>query len=401
MEKLGIAKPEGGKYRNAMNRALFENQIHMGHTTRKACLDCAPHLAAIAEFREVTKIDDPAKHLQLDHPQLVWNAFKRTLADPDTEAKATKRKKLGKLNADQIAKLIITEVEEPADVRHIAEVLVEHIGGDRFVPLVKGTSPRTLAHTLLDEMDLSDEGLAQLIIELQNGRSVDWPDFQKRRADASKPRPEPDQEPEDDPPPSGGASHPDTLAEDAAEPEPEPDVANIDIDDADVEDDTRGIGRNLFALVSTGNPEHATPQWLVDELDAIFQFTIDLASTPTNAKFKRFYTKRDNSLMQDWSKEIGFLNPPYGRGLPKWLMKGEEAGRAGATIACVLPARTDSKWFRDICWKADQIVFLAGRLKFGDAKLPSPVGTIIVVFNGRSHPNGPRFVTQIEDILSS
>jgi hypothetical protein len=92
MEKLGIAKPEGGKYRNAMNRALFENQIHMGHTTRKACLDCAPHLAAIAEFREVTKIDDPAKHLQLDHPQLVWNAFKRTLADPDTEAKATKRK---------------------------------------------------------------------------------------------------------------------------------------------------------------------------------------------------------------------------------------------------------------------------------------------------------------------
>jgi len=55
-----------------------------------------------------------------------------------------------------------------------------------------------------------------------------------------------------------------------------------------------------------------------------------------------------------------------------------------ACAVFLLPARTDTKWFHDYCLKANEIRFIKGRLKFGDAKNSAPFPSMIVVF----HRNG-------------
>ena len=43
-----------------------------------------------------------------------------------------------------------------------------------------------------------------------------------------------------------------------------------------------------------------TPQWLFDQLDAEFHFTIDAAADDQNHKCERYYTVKDDALTQKW-----------------------------------------------------------------------------------------------------
>lgn len=74
-------------------------------------------------------------------------------------------------------------------------------------------------------------------------------------------------------------------------------------------------------LYASGSCEWATPQWLFDELDAEFHFTLDPCSTDENAKCRKHYTVADNGLAKDWTGETVFCNPPYGRGVSDWVRK--------------------------------------------------------------------------------
>ena len=49
-----------------------------------------------------------------------------------------------------------------------------------------------------------------------------------------------------------------------------------------------------------------TPQSLFDELNAEFNFTLDAAASDVNHKCKRYFTKKDNGLLQDWQGEQCF-----------------------------------------------------------------------------------------------
>ena len=67
--------------------------------------------------------------------------------------------------------------------------------------------------------------------------------------------------------------------------------------------------------------EWTTPQDLYDELNTEFKFTLDPCCTIESAKCDKFYTKKENGLIQDWSVDIVFMNPPYAREIPKWIEK--------------------------------------------------------------------------------
>lgn len=122
----------------------------------------------------------------------------------------------------------------------------------------------------------------------------------------------------------------------------------------------------------------ATPQDLFNKLNAIYSFTLDPCATHENYKCNYFFTKEDDGLSRDWGQEVVFMNPPYGREIGKWVKKAYESG---CKVVCLLPARTDTKWFHDYCTKG-RIEFLKGRLKFGEHKNPAPFPSMIVVFNG-------------------
>ncbi|MBF0773257.1 phage N-6-adenine-methyltransferase [Mammaliicoccus sciuri] len=134
---------------------------------------------------------------------------------------------------------------------------------------------------------------------------------------------------------------------------------------------------------SSKTNEWSTPQSFFDELDKEFNFTLDPCATHDNAKCKKYYTIEDDGLLQDWSKDIVFMNPPYGREIKHWVQKAYEESLKGATVVCLIPARTDtSYWHEYIFDKADDIRFIKGRLKFGDGKNSAPFPSAVIVYKG-------------------
>ena len=122
----------------------------------------------------------------------------------------------------------------------------------------------------------------------------------------------------------------------------------------------------------------ATPQDFFDRYNAIYKFDLDVCATKENAKCARFFTEQENGLLQDW---IGYcwMNPPYGRTIKQWMKKAYESSQNGATVVCLVPARTDTAWWHEYAVKG-QIEFIRGRLKFGSSKNSAPFPSAVIVF---------------------
>lgn len=131
-------------------------------------------------------------------------------------------------------------------------------------------------------------------------------------------------------------------------------------------------------LFSSKTPEWATPIALFRELDAEFGFELDVCSTHENAKCARHFTRDDDGLAQEWAG-VCWMNPPYGREIGTWVRKAYEASQRGATVVCLLPARTDTAWWHTYCCLGEAR-FLRGRLKFNDGKGSAPFPSVVVVF---------------------
>jgi site-specific DNA-methyltransferase (adenine-specific) len=134
-------------------------------------------------------------------------------------------------------------------------------------------------------------------------------------------------------------------------------------------------------LFTSRTDEWATPQKLFDELNQEYQFTLDPCATPENAKCPQYFTKEQDGLNQKWPGRV-FMNPPYGREIGKWVAKAwVESVTTAEIVVCLLPARTDTKWFHEYCFKEGEVRFLQGRLKFGDSKNSAPFPSAIVIFD--------------------
>ena len=146
------------------------------------------------------------------------------------------------------------------------------------------------------------------------------------------------------------------------------------------------------AMVSSKSNEWVTPQFFFNELHKEFGFTLDPCSTHQNAKCKKHYTLVENGLLQDWSKDVVFMNPPYGREIKAWIKKAHCESLNGATVVCLIKSTTDtSYWHEYIMPYAAQIRFVRGRLKFGDSSTPAPFPSAVIVFT-RKYTLRPRFV---------
>ncbi len=130
-----------------------------------------------------------------------------------------------------------------------------------------------------------------------------------------------------------------------------------------------------------------TPQEFFDELNKEFGFTIDVCANEENHKCDIYFSEKDDGLSKDWKNNVCWMNPPYGTKISKWVKKAYEESQRGVLVVCLLPSRTDTRWWWDYCMKGE-IRFIKGRLKFkgrntkgvmvnGPATFPSA----IVVFN--------------------
>ena len=115
-----------------------------------------------------------------------------------------------------------------------------------------------------------------------------------------------------------------------------------------------------------------TPPAFFAELDAEFGFTLDVCALPHNTKCARFFSPADDGLTQSWGDEVCWMNPPYGTAIGKWMHRAYTASRDGATVVCLVPARTDTRWWHDFAMRGE-IRFIKGRITFVGAKSGAPV----------------------------
>ena len=124
----------------------------------------------------------------------------------------------------------------------------------------------------------------------------------------------------------------------------------------------------------------STPQAFFTKYDGKYNFNLDVCASEDNAKCAKYFTETDDGLQQEWGG-VCWMNPPYGRGIIKWMKKAYESSLNGATVVCLVPARTDTIWWHEYAMKGT-IEFIRGRLKFGNSKNSAPFPSAIVVFNG-------------------
>ena len=143
------------------------------------------------------------------------------------------------------------------------------------------------------------------------------------------------------------------------------------------------VARKHPTLLAVGRDrdERGTPQWLFDEWDARFNFTLDACASPNNAKVSKFFTAEDDGLTQDWGRHRVWCNPPYSE-IHAWVGKALAAAKGGATVVMLLPVSTSTTWFHDVVLRHGQITFLRGRVRFEGQASTAPFSSMVVVFLG-------------------
>lgn len=135
-----------------------------------------------------------------------------------------------------------------------------------------------------------------------------------------------------------------------------------------------------LTLFSSKEMDWQTPVDFFSKLDKEFNFTLDPAAVPVSALCEKYFTPEDDGLKQDWSEDIVFCNPPYGRSISNWIRKGYQEGQK-TTVVFLIPSRTDTAYWHDYVMKADEIRFVRGRIAFYkegyDNKAPFPSAVVI------------------------
>lgn len=146
--------------------------------------------------------------------------------------------------------------------------------------------------------------------------------------------------------------------------------------------------------------DRALPQDYFDELNKRFNFTVDAAASPANAKLPRFFSRQDCGLSRSWCGERVYCNPPYSN-IEPWIIKAWQEIRDirgwAELIVMLLPAnRTEQGWWqRHVEPFRDQggilrTEFLPGRLRFlkpGQTTQTKDAffGSVLLIFEKSKH----------------
>ncbi|MGX4601692.1 DNA N-6-adenine-methyltransferase [Faecalimicrobium sp. JNUCC 81] len=139
----------------------------------------------------------------------------------------------------------------------------------------------------------------------------------------------------------------------------------------------------MDVMFSSKDQTWETPIDFFNKVNLEFKFDIDVCATSKNTKCIKYFSPSDDGLNQDW-KGTCWMNPPYGRDIKLWIKKAYEESVKGATVVCLIPARTDTLyWHQYIFPHAKEVRFIKGRLKFkrrgtaGSGSAPFPSALVI------------------------
>ena len=137
------------------------------------------------------------------------------------------------------------------------------------------------------------------------------------------------------------------------------------------------------ALFSSQKHDWETPHELFKGLHAEFGFELDVCATHENAKCPVFFSREQDGLLQAW-RGVCWMNPPYGNAIGDWMAKAYVSSLQGATVVCLVPARTDTQWWHDFAMRGE-VRLVQGRLRFRHAQYSAPFPSAIVIFRPKRY----------------
>ena len=115
-----------------------------------------------------------------------------------------------------------------------------------------------------------------------------------------------------------------------------------------------------------GSIEYYTPRPFFDALDEEFKFGLDPCAATWGPKLcPNNFGVVEDGLEQSWAGYGPvFMNPPYGREVPKWMAKARTEANKGITVVCLIIPRTDAAWWHDSIGEEAELRFVRNRLYF-------------------------------------
>lgn len=117
----------------------------------------------------------------------------------------------------------------------------------------------------------------------------------------------------------------------------------------------------------------STPDWLFEKLHEEFCFQMDACASAQNAKCEAYIDEEQDCLATEWNigavsrfaNSAAWMNPPWGRRIGRFIQRAhEQSKRHRMIVVCLLPASTDTRWWRDWVWSASEVRLITGRLHF-------------------------------------
>ena len=150
--------------------------------------------------------------------------------------------------------------------------------------------------------------------------------------------------------------------------------------------------QSMAVHFSSETPEHYTPPAIINAVLAVLG-SIDLdpcsnSRERPNVPARIHFTKDDDSLSQFWFGRV-YCNPPYGREIGAWvdaITRYYDQGLITEAIMLV-PARTDTQWWKWLTLHSAMFCFVEGRLCFVGNNDPAPFPSALVYFG----PNAGKF----------
>lgn len=136
-----------------------------------------------------------------------------------------------------------------------------------------------------------------------------------------------------------------------------------------------------------GNDNFETPDYIFNQLNAIFDFNLDVAASESNAKCNEYITKEANALNISWSSRRCFCNPPFSQ-KADFIKKADFEVQNGKVpiVVMILPLNSmDTQVWHTFIEGHYHYEVLKGRIAFIDPETKKPrkgnnSGTVIVYF---------------------
>ena len=123
-----------------------------------------------------------------------------------------------------------------------------------------------------------------------------------------------------------------------------------------------------------------TPPHIFEYWNARYNFTLDAAADEHNHLHHNYLDEKYDAVSNRWpgfrlvkDSPVAWCNPPYGKGIDRWISAFIREWGNGYTILALLPAATDTQWWREVWRTASRIYLLDQRISFINPETGLPV----------------------------